>query len=822
MTILASTLPAWHTATFQTSRHSCGRGMRLWQRRLLILWCAACCGVVATAGEQAPSPAAAAGPRGAPSPVVEGSHAPDVLPGTRPLTMQGDIASALVQAADAFLLDQTEQSMGRRRRHWNRDTSSPENYRKSVRGNRQRFRDIIGARDDRVAFDDLELLATWSGPALVGQSGAFRVYAVRWPVLDGVWSEGLLLEPSSRQVVANVVAVPDAEQTPEMICGLTPGVPAASQFARRLAESGCRVLVPAIIDRGHELSLAEGNKRQTRVTHRELLYRPAFEMGRHVIGYEVQKILAAVDWFATRPKPRRVGVLGYGEGGLLAMYAAAIDPRVDAAGVSGYFDSRQQLWQEPLDRNVFGLLDEFGDAEIASLIAPRLLVVEACAVPAVTIPPDTGGGPGRTRTPPLQRVEQEIARARDLVAGLGAEAGLQLVASADGSGPFGTEAWLARFGNGLREEFRLAASGDGPQHLRTDFDPRPRVARLYRQMNACTQRLLVESPYTRAQFLSRVDTRNRDLEAFTKDIEWYRDYFRTEVIGDFSGPLVDPKPRSRKIIDTERTAGYEVVLDVLPGLFAYGILQIPKNIGPGESRPAVVCQHGLEGRPQHVIGPDQAQYYEAFATKLAERGFVTFAPQHLYIFQDRFRTLQRKANPIKKTLFSLMVPQHRQLVRWLGGLDEVDPDRIAFYGLSYGGKSAMRIPPLVESYCAVICAGDFNEWVWKNVSDRDPVSYYGKGEYEIFEWDLGSTFNYAEMAALICPRPFMVERGHYDGVSHDEYVAFEYAKVRRMYADLKIPDRTEIEFFYGPHKIHGRGTFDFLHRHLHWPHVPTD
>ena len=40
----------------------------------------------------------------------------------------------------------------------------------------------------------------------------------------------------------------------------------------------------------------------------------------------------------------------------------------------------------------------------------------------------------------------------------------------------------------------------------------------------------------------------------------------------------------------------------------------------------------------------------------------------------------------------------------------------------------------------------------------------------MFEFDLGSTFNYAEMASLIAPRPFMVERGHFDGVGSDEMV----------------------------------------------------
>jgi hypothetical protein len=129
----------------------------------------------------------------------------------------------------------------------------------------------------------------------------------------------------------------------------------------------------------------------------------------------------------------------------------------------------------------------------------------------------------------------------------------------------------------------------------------------------------------------------------------------------------------------------------------------------------------------------------------------------------------------------------------------------------------MRVPALLEQYCLSICSADYNEWIWKNTSDRHAYSYLFTGEYEIFEWDLGNTFNYAELSWLICPRPFMVERGHHDGVAPDEKVAYEYAKVRRLYAALRIADRTEIEFFDGPHKINGVGTFEFLHRHLRWP-----
>ena len=73
------------------------------------------------------------------------------------------------------------------------------------------------------------------------------------------------------------------------------------------------------------------------------------------------------------------------------------------------------------------------------------------------------------------------------------------------------------------------------------------------------------------------------------------------------------------------------------------------------------------------------------------------------------------------------------------------------------------------------------------------------------------------MAAFIAPRPFMVERGHHDGVGRDQWVAHEFAKVRFLYAQFGMSDQVDIEFFQGGHSINGQGTFDFLHKHLNWP-----
>ena len=744
--------------------------------------------------------------------LVSATEMGEPLAGTAKLSWQGDIASRMVDGIDRFLSRQTKASPDRRAAHWHRDAASAEKYAASVEPNRRRLAKIIGAVDPRLPFEAPEIVSTVKRSGVVGRGKNYEILAVRWPAIGVIHGEGLLLRPSDGQPIADVVVIPDADQTPEQITGLSPGVEPESQMARRLAESGCRVIVPALIDR----TLVR--RRGATLTNREFLYRPAYELGRHLIGYEVQKVLAAVDWFTHESAERPQGVFGWGEGGLLALYAGALDERIDAVGVSGYFDARENLWQEPVDRNVFGLLDEFGDAELASMIAPRALVVEAARGPEVVLPPGKGGAPGRLSTPRLEDVRRTFQRAITLVGSDDLTSRFRLtISGSDGRSAFATDETLAAFLVSLHPAATLAPEGERPQPAAAAADPRRRLARPIDEIDRYTQRLLVESPYTRRKFFERLDTSSA--QRFRETIEPYRRYFAEEVIGQFSQPRLPPHARSRKVFDEPAYEGFQVVLDVLPDVLAYGLLLVPKGMVAGEQRPVVVCQHGLEGRPRDVADPSvKNPAYEQFACRLAQQGFITFAPQNPYLFGDRFRTLQRKANPLKKTLFSIIVPQHLQITDWLAGLPMVDQKRIAFYGLSYGGKTAMRVPALVKRYCLSICSGDFNDWVWKNASTRSPYSYVWTGEYEIFEFNLGGTFNYAEMAALIAPRPFMVERGHFDGVAPDERVAYEFAKVRHLYAaQLGLADQTEIEWFVGPHKINGKRTFAFLHHHLHWP-----
>ena len=710
-----------------------------------------------------------------------------VLPGTQPLEPNSDFSATMVAGIDKMALRLIEQSKTGRK------------------PTREKLKAILGAVDERLPITALELVGDTINPALLAETSTARILRVRWPVFDGVHGEGILIQPKEKPV-ARVIYIPDADTDPEKLAN-----------DAMLAYSGCEIVIPALISRGSEFSTNDKFGVKTNVPHREWIYRQSYELGRHIIGYEVQKMLSLVDYFGTQPKLPLL-VAGLGEGGLIAMYSGAIDERISSVYVWGCFEPREGVWAEPIYRNVFNLLRDFGDAEVASLIAPRPFVVQNLGFPNVQGPPKAKQGereiaaPGQITKPSLAAEQAEVARAKALVPG----DWLMLATEEHGLKEVVTHLLPSEVAGQLVKRIEPIMPEKNEQRAKVDAT---RQKRLVRELETFTQRLLVTTELERkAQFWDKLPLKS--LADFEKHTLGERDRFWNEVIGRLPNPNLPMNARSRFVRETDKVTIYEVTMDVWDDVFAWGWLCLPKDLNPGEKRPIVVCQHGLEGIPEDTITTDETQKaygpYKAFTLRLAEQGFITFAPHNPYRGKDAFRTLQRKLNPLGLTLYSVINGQHQRILEWLKAQPFTQPDKIAFYGLSYGGKSAMRTPAVLTDYCVSICSGDFNEWVRKCVSTDMPMSYVATGEYEIWEWNMGRTYNYAEMAALIAPRPFMVERGHNDGVGADEWVNYEFAKVRRLYNKLLIGDRTTIEHFDGPHTIHGVGTFEFLKEKLGW------
>jgi dienelactone hydrolase len=108
----------------------------------------------------------------------------------------------------------------------------------------------------------------------------------------------------------------------------------------------------------------------------------ALMLGQTLIGWRVWDILRTIDYIATRSDldSSRVGCMGISGGGTATLFAAALEPRVRVAMISGYLNTfRDSVGSlaHCVDNYVPGILNWAEMSDIAGLIAPRPLFVES-------------------------------------------------------------------------------------------------------------------------------------------------------------------------------------------------------------------------------------------------------------------------------------------------------------------------------------------------------------------------------------------------------------------------------------------------------------
>ena len=108
----------------------------------------------------------------------------------------------------------------------------------------------------------------------------------------------------------------------------------------------------------------------------------ALLLGQTMVGWRVYDAMRAFDYLATRPEidTSRLGVMGISGGGTTTFFTAAIDTRVKAAVVSGYFNTfRDSILSlsHCIDNYIPNVLQYAEMYDIAGLIAPRALFVES-------------------------------------------------------------------------------------------------------------------------------------------------------------------------------------------------------------------------------------------------------------------------------------------------------------------------------------------------------------------------------------------------------------------------------------------------------------
>jgi dienelactone hydrolase len=95
--------------------------------------------------------------------------------------------------------------------------------------------------------------------------------------------------------------------------------------------------------------------------------------------WDLQRCLDVLEQHAL-VDPARIGMVGLSYGGTVTLFTAALDPRVAAAVVSGYFsswaESHKMPWNMCGSQITFGLLGRLEHEDLGALIAPRPLLIE--------------------------------------------------------------------------------------------------------------------------------------------------------------------------------------------------------------------------------------------------------------------------------------------------------------------------------------------------------------------------------------------------------------------------------------------------------------
>jgi len=280
-------------------------------------------------------------------------------------------------------------------------------------------------------------------------------------------------------------------------------------------------------------------------------------------------------------------------------------------------------------------------------------------------------------------------------------------------------------------------------------------------------------------------------DSYAGSLAVYREALARMLGWPLSEPQVAGSATCRLIGDDELGRIFRVVTHVTPEQNGYGLLFLPNS--PGRN-PLVMALHGGEGSPELAAGilDGHTANYNAMIRGLRARKIAVFSPQLLvwgnglkpcfdqYLLDREFRHLggSRVAWDLRQLQCSF---------QWLTGHSEIDPDRMAITGLSYGGFYSLYFGALEPRLRAVACSCFVNDrhrynwedWVWTGSARR---------------------FLDSEVARMVCPRPLFLEAGAEDKVFDVSGFSKPASEVAETYRRLGIPDRCRIRIHPGAHE----------------------
>jgi dienelactone hydrolase len=270
-----------------------------------------------------------------------------------------------------------------------------------------------------------------------------------------------------------------------------------------------------------------------------------------------------------------------------------------------------------------------------------------------------------------------------------------------------------------------------------------------------------------------------------------------------TGPL-----RLERTGEDESAVYHRAWLPLSGGMDAYGLYIVPKK--PLAKRaPLVISQHGGGGFPEMATFYGGTNYKDQVRGAIKE-GYIVYAPLTLmYPFGDRDRGTAIPADVRKvidarlrsqgTSLAALDVMKIKLALDALTNRPEIDPNRIAMIGLSYGGFYSTYVAALDPRIKVVVASCSFR---------NDPAIVDGTAEGRLL--DLAP----AEIAALIAPRPLQIQSGIRDNLIPIEPSRIAAKRALDYYTRQGAADKLSFEEFDGGHEFRGSLVWPFLKRWL--------
>jgi len=239
-----------------------------------------------------------------------------------------------------------------------------------------RAEELARARPNRTAGEIAALVRNRLNVTLPGAATAIRRGET---IQDGYTVESLDLQTEPGIIVPARILVPvRAGRKPAIIYVDSNGIATATRPADDLAALAKLGYVTVAADlRGTGESALEENETPPHNQHYKTVMR-ALHVGKPIVGMQVTDLLAVFHYLKTRADvdPAHIAVFGKHNGGLVALYAAALEPGVwkvvceDA--VSSYLDiARAKVHRGVMDTLVPGVLLDFDIPDVVQSIAPR-------------------------------------------------------------------------------------------------------------------------------------------------------------------------------------------------------------------------------------------------------------------------------------------------------------------------------------------------------------------------------------------------------------------------------------------------------------------